>query len=65
MRAHGIDHDKYFSPDAAIEVDDYAESTSATYTELTTAPGALIRRLVGPLLRALATEERYAEILND
>ena len=65
MRAHGIDRGKYSPPDAAIEVDDYAESTSATYTELTTAPGALMRRLVGPLLRALATEERYGEILND
>lgn len=65
MRAHGIDRDKYFSPDAAIEVDDYAESTSATYAELTTAPGTLIRRLVGPLLRALAIEERYTEFLTE
>jgi hypothetical protein len=65
MRAHGIDRDRYFSPEAALEVDDYAESTGATYAELTTAPGALTRRLVGPLLRALATEDRYTEILND
>lgn len=65
MRAHGIDRDRYFSPEAALEVDDCAESTGATYAELTTAPGALTRRLVGPLLRALATEDRYVEILND
>jgi hypothetical protein len=65
MRAHGIDRDKYPPPEAALEVDDYAESTGATCAELTTAPGTLTRRLIGPLLRALATEERYAEILND
>jgi hypothetical protein len=65
MRAHGVDRDKYFSPDAAIEVDNYAQSTTATYAELTTAPGAPTRRLVGPLLRALATEERYATIFAD
>ena len=65
MRAYGIDRDKFFSPEAALEVDTYAESTGATYAELTTAPGTLTRRLVGPLLRALATEERYAETLND
>jgi hypothetical protein len=65
MRAHGIDRDHYFPPEAALEVDQYAESTGATYAELTTAPGALTRRLVGPLLRALATEDRYTEILGD
>lgn len=65
MRAHGIDRDKYFPPEAALEVDHYAESTGATYAELTTAPRTLTRRLVGPLLRALATEDRYIEILND
>jgi hypothetical protein len=65
MRAHGIDREKHFSPEAALEVDNYAESTGATYAELTTAPGALTRRLVGPLLRALATEDRYTEILSD
>jgi hypothetical protein len=65
MRAHGIDRDNYFPPEAALEVDDYVESTGATYAELTTAPGTLTRRLVGPLLRALATEDRYTEILND
>ena len=59
MRAHGIDGANYYSPEAALEVDDYAESTGATYAELTDAPGTLTRRLVGPLLRALATEDRY------
>ena len=64
-RAHGIDRDKYYSPEAALEVDDYAEGTGAAYAELTTAPGMLTRRLIGPLLRGLATEDRYAETLND
>jgi hypothetical protein len=65
MRAHGIDRDNYFSPEAALEVDHYAESTEATYAELTAGPGSLTRRLVGPLLRALATEDRYAKIFDD
>lgn len=64
-RAHGIDRDKYYSPEAALEVDDYAESTGTAYAELMTAPGALTRRLIGPLLRGLATEDRYTETLND
>lgn len=65
LRAHGIDRDHLFPPDAALEVDDYAESTGATHAELAAAPGALTRRLVGPLLRALATEDRYAETFAD
>lgn len=64
-RAHGSDRANYFPPEAAIEVDNYAESTSTTWAELTTAPGAITRRLIGPLLRALATEERYVDILNN
>ncbi len=64
-RAHGSNRAKYLPPEASIEVDNHAESTSATWAELTSAPGTVTRRLIGPLLRALTTEERYASIPND
>jgi hypothetical protein len=54
-----------FATTARYDVDDCLQTTSVSWSELNRAPGAVTRRLVGPLLRALATEERYAAILAD
>jgi hypothetical protein len=54
-----------FGNPARYDEDTYTETTAATWAELTQAPGAVTRRLAGPLLRALATEDRYAAALGD
>ncbi|GLY76034.1 hypothetical protein Airi01_043010 [Actinoallomurus iriomotensis] len=54
-----------FGNPARYDEDTYAETTTATWAELTQAPEAVTRRLAGPLLRALATEDRYTAALND
>jgi hypothetical protein len=43
----------------------YRESTGATLAELTSAPGAVTRRLLGPLLRSLTEESAYEKALTD
>jgi hypothetical protein len=45
--------------------DTYTETTTVSWAELNTTSGAVARRLIGPLLRALMTEGRYAAILDD
>lgn len=54
-----------FGNPARYDEDTYTETTAVTWAELTQAPGAVTRRLAGPLLRALATEDRYAAALDD
>lgn len=54
-----------FATTARYDADDYLQTTSVTWPELNGAPGTVTRRLAGPLLRALATEERYAAIFTD
>ncbi|MGW1929965.1 AlbA family DNA-binding domain-containing protein [Streptomyces sp. NPDC001919] len=44
--------------------DTYEESTGATLAELRDAPGAVTRRLLGPLLRSLGSEEVFAKALS-
>lgn len=43
----------------------YTAATAATWAELNQTPGAITRRLIGPLLRALGTESRYPAALTD
>jgi hypothetical protein len=50
---------------ARYDEDAYAQSTGATWAELNHSPGEVTRRLVGPLLRALAAEDRYGAALTD
>jgi hypothetical protein len=40
-------------------------TAAATRAELDQAPGAITRRLLGPLLRALAVESHYGSALTD
>lgn len=49
----------------AYDRDTYTATTAATWAELSQAPGAITRRLVGALLRALATESHYTSALTD
>lgn len=54
-----------FSSTTRYDQDAYQEATGTTWAELNDAPGAITRRLVGPFLRALASEERFADALAD
>jgi hypothetical protein len=45
--------------------DTYEESTGASLAELREAPGTVTRRLLGPLLRSLDSEELFAKALTD
>ncbi|QKW36246.1 ATP-binding protein [Actinomadura sp. NAK00032] len=45
--------------------DTYSVSTATTWAELNQSPGAITRRLTGPLLRALGTESSYSSALTD
>lgn len=65
MRAYGINNMNHFNAEARYDADDYAETTSTSWAELVNAPGAITRRLIGPLLRSLAVEQRYDTILSN
>ncbi|MFJ6384740.1 helix-turn-helix domain-containing protein [Kitasatospora sp. NPDC092039] len=54
-----------FSSDHRYSADTYEESTGATLAELRDAPGTVTRRLLGPLLRSLGSEETFAKALTD
>ncbi|MFD8026777.1 helix-turn-helix domain-containing protein [Streptomyces lavendulae] len=54
-----------FGPNAQYDADIYAETTTATWAELTTTPGAITRRLTGSLLRALGVEQHFDKALSD
>lgn len=59
------DQSKGFATKARYDRDDYRQATGSTWAELNGAPGAVIRRLVGPLLRSLAVENRYDNVFKD
>lgn len=65
MRAFGINSMNFFNTDARYDADAYAETTSTSWAELVNAPGSITCRLIGPLLRSLAIEQRYAAIFSD
>lgn len=49
----------------AATIDTYTRSTTASYAELTTTPGAIADRLVGPFLRMFGTANLYSALLSD
>lgn len=54
-----------FAATARYEEHDYRETTEVSWAELNVAPGAVARRLLGPLLMALSVESRYTKALSD
>ncbi|GAB3159744.1 hypothetical protein [Microbispora hainanensis] len=54
-----------FTPQTRYDEEDYREATTVTWAELNEAPRAVTRRLAGPLLRALSTEDRFMNALVD
>lgn len=64
MGAYNSNHGM-FGPNAQYDADIYAETTTATWAELTATPGAITRRLTGPLLRALGVEQHFDKTLRD
>ncbi|MFJ9521869.1 helix-turn-helix domain-containing protein [Kitasatospora sp. NPDC101801] len=54
-----------FPSDHKYSADTYEETTGVTLAELNDAPGAVTRRLLGPLLRSLGSEEVFTNALND
>lgn len=54
-----------YGPTARYDEDTYTETTTITWAELTTTPGAIGLRLAGPLLRALGVEQQFATALSD
>ncbi|WP_030960715.1 hypothetical protein [Streptomyces sp. NRRL S-378] len=54
-----------FASNHRYSADTYEESTGATLAELRDAPGTVTRRLLGPLLRSLDSEEVFAKALTD
>jgi hypothetical protein len=54
-----------FEANPRYSEDTYQEATGATLAELTSAPGAVTRRLLGPLLRSLNAESVYDKALTD
>ncbi|MEU3670930.1 AlbA family DNA-binding domain-containing protein [Streptomyces virginiae] len=54
-----------FGPTARYDEDTYTETTTITWAELTTRPGAITLRLIGPLLRALGVEQHFKKPLTD
>ncbi|MFH9439049.1 hypothetical protein [Streptomyces rochei] len=55
----------YFPSNYRYSADTYEERTGATLAELRDAPGTVTRRLLGPLLRSLGSEELFTEVLTD
>lgn len=54
-----------FAANPRYSEDVYQEAAGATLAELTSAPGAVTRRLLGPLLRSLNSEGVYEKALTD
>ncbi|MFD5820260.1 helix-turn-helix domain-containing protein [Streptomyces sp. NPDC127038] len=54
-----------FASNHRYSAETYEESTGATLGELCDAPGTVTRRLLGPLLRSLDSEEAFAKALTD
>lgn len=55
----------YFPSNYRYSADTYEECTGATLAKLRDAPGAVTRRLLGPLLRSLGSEELFTKALTD
>ncbi|MFD5952039.1 helix-turn-helix domain-containing protein [Streptomyces collinus] len=55
----------YFPSNYRYSADTYEECTGATLAELRDAPGTVTRRLLGPLLRSLGSEELFTKALTD
>ncbi|MGA4967094.1 hypothetical protein [Streptomyces pseudogriseolus] len=55
----------HFPSNHRYSADTYEECTGATMAELRDAPGTVTRRLPGPLLRSLDSEELFAKALTD
>ncbi|MFF0696168.1 hypothetical protein ACFYU4_26535 [Streptomyces tendae] len=54
-----------FASNHRYSADTYEESTGMTLAELRDAPGTVTRRLLGPLLRSLDSEESFVKALTD
>ncbi|GAA1149190.1 AlbA family DNA-binding domain-containing protein [Streptomyces javensis] len=54
-----------FPSNHKYSADTYEETTGATLAELRDAPGTVTRRLLGPLLRSLDSEELFTKALAD
>ncbi|MGW6966396.1 hypothetical protein ACWGET_20350 [Streptomyces zaomyceticus] len=59
------DQPSIFASNHRYSADTYEESTGATLAELREAQGTVTRRLLGPLLRSLDSEETFAKALTD
>ncbi|MFB7999785.1 helix-turn-helix domain-containing protein [Streptomyces sp. NPDC056002] len=55
----------HFPSNHRYSADTYEESTGVTLAELRDAPGTVTRRLLGPLLRSLDSEELFTKALTD
>ncbi|MFD4862485.1 hypothetical protein [Streptomyces atratus] len=55
----------HFPSNHRYSADTYEESAGATLAELRDAPGTVTRRLLGPLLRSLDSEELFSKALTD
>ncbi|MGX4695382.1 AlbA family DNA-binding domain-containing protein [Streptomyces sp. JNUCC 63] len=62
---HRYTHQSLFASNHRYSADTYEESTGATLAELREAQGTVTRRLLGPLLRSLDSEEVFAKALTD
>ncbi len=49
---------------SAYDAEDYRETTTATFREVTERPAAVAERLVGRLVRALSTEQHWSGALS-
>ncbi|WP_432030044.1 hypothetical protein [Streptomyces sp. 1222.5] len=54
-----------FASNHRYSADTYEESTGTTLAELQEAPGPVARRLLGPLLRSLGSEELFVQALTN
>ncbi|MFI6730455.1 hypothetical protein NRF20_03260 [Streptomyces sp. R-74717] len=55
----------YIDNNPQYSKDTYREATGAPRAELTSAPGSVTRRLLGPLLRSLNVQSLYEMALTD
>lgn len=60
-----VDPPRFIVYGSFYDQDVYQRATAASWAELTTSPGAITRRLIGPLLRGLGCEERWMYALTD
>ena len=65
LQSHHFSEQRGFrSQGVAYDADTYREVTTASHREMVSQPGAVAERLVGRLIRALATDSRYIEVLT-